>query len=49
MFAIVSAQLQKSNFLEHLPVVDSTSVVFSKGRSRDVVKPICCKLQSQWL
>ena len=49
MFVIVLTQLKKSNFLENLPVVDSTSVVFSKGRSRHVVKPIGCKPQSQWL
>ena len=36
-------------FLEHLPVVDSVSVIFSKGCGSDIIEPISCELQSQWL
>ena len=49
MFSIVLAQLQNNYFLVHLPVIDSAPVVFSEGRSSDMIQPISFELQSQGL
>ena len=48
-FSIILAQLQKSSFLEHIPVVDSASVAHSKGSTHDVIQSISYQLQSKWL
>ena len=37
LFSIILAQLQKSSFLEHIPVVDSASVAYSKASTHDVI------------
>ena len=43
MFAIVAEK-----FLENLPVVNSTSTVFGKRQSSDIIQRFTCKLKSQW-
>ena len=48
MFKIVLAQLYQSYFLEHLPVIDYVSVVYSKKRNTDVIQHVSYELQSLW-
>ena len=46
MSKIVLAQLYQSYFLEHLPVVDYVSVVYSKKSNIDVIQHVSYELQS---
>ena len=47
IYSTVLAQLQSTHFIEHLPVVYSASVGFTKRRSSGVIQPNDCKLQPQ--
>ena len=49
MLSTALAQFENSYILEHFPVTYSASFMLSKGRSSNVIQPISCELQSQWL
>ena len=49
MLSTALAQLENSYILEHFPVIYSASFMLIKGRSSNVIQPISCELQSQWL
>lgn len=49
MFSIVLGQMENNYFLEQIPVDGPSSVIFSNGRNNEVIQPINCELQCQWL
>ena len=49
MFSIALGQMENNYFLEQIPVDGSSSFIFSNGRNSEVIQPINCELQCQWL